>query len=55
MMLELSLEFIPSTNILSTYWMLSDCLCMRVNRSFLNGGKCMYMEQHNVFGELSGI
>lgn len=36
-------ESIPLTHILSTNWTLSACLCMKVNRRFLDGGKCMYV------------
>lgn len=28
---------------------------MKVNGNFLNGGKCVHREQHNVLGELSSI
>lgn len=52
MMLELSFG-VYSFNKYTEHLLLSACLCMKVNGHFLSGGKCMYVEQHNVLRELS--
>lgn len=43
------LEFIPATNILNIYCVLSVWLCTKVNRSFPTGGKQMYVKPYDVF------
>ena len=42
------MESIPAANILHTYCVPSVWLCMKLNRSFPNGGKRLYMELHDV-------